>query len=277
MTGAADAVLVLRRGGLGDCLLMLPLLRALRRARPGAALHFAGASECGELFCRRGVVDAARAAEDLELWHAERARQRLLGYREIVGDEPTLATVPIDVTRVVAGVPVARQWLPQAGLPTHWPDDGWLAPPRACRGPGVIVLAPGSGARVKCWPPVRWLELAALLADRGRALQVVVGPVELERDDPQRWPWPVPVTFVVGRRVTELAAELEAAAAFVGNDSGTTHLAAAVGTPTVALFGPTEPVLWAPVGPHVRVLRGAAGELAAIPAADVAAAVIGPR
>lgn len=267
MTGAADAVLVLRRGGLGDSLLMLPLLRALRRTRPGAALHFAGASECGELFCRRGVVDAARSAEDLELWHAGRARLRLAGYGVVVGDEPSLATLPIDVTRVVAGVPVARQWLAQAGLDGRWPDDGWLAPPRAFGGDGGVVLAPGSGGRAKCWPSPRWLELAALLG--ARPIMVVVGPVEIERDDPRRWPWPVPVTFVVGRRVADLAADLAAAAAFVGNDSGTTHLAAAVGTPTVALFGPTEPLVWAPAGPHVRVLRGAGGELATIPAAHV--------
>jgi ADP-heptose:LPS heptosyltransferase len=53
-----------------------------------------------------------------------------------------------------------------------------------------------------------------------------------------------------------LAAVLAQATLFVGNDSGVTHLAASVGTPTVALFGPTDPGRWAPIGPAVQVLQG---------------------
>ena len=45
------------------------------------------------------------------------------------------------------------------------------------------------------------------------------------------------------------------AARFVGNDSGPGHLAAITGTPTLALFGPTDPARWRPLGPHVKVLR----------------------
>jgi ADP-heptose:LPS heptosyltransferase len=53
----------------------------------------------------------------------------------------------------------------------------------------------------------------------------------------------------------ELARWLAQARLFVGNDSGITHLAAAVGTPVLALFGPTDPAVWAPRGPHVQVGR----------------------
>jgi ADP-heptose:LPS heptosyltransferase len=52
----------------------------------------------------------------------------------------------------------------------------------------------------------------------------------------------------------DLACWLARARLYIGNDSGPTHIAAAVGTPVVALFGPTDPHLWAPRGPHVRVL-----------------------
>jgi ADP-heptose:LPS heptosyltransferase len=52
----------------------------------------------------------------------------------------------------------------------------------------------------------------------------------------------------------QLAAKLAAAALYIGNDSGVTHLAAAAGAPTIALFGPTDPATWAPIG-TVRVLR----------------------
>ena len=60
---------------------------------------------------------------------------------------------------------------------------------------------------------------------------------------------------------------------FVGNDSGTTHLAAMLGAPTVALFGPTDPAVWAPTGPRVRVLGGG-DPTAVVDVAAVGAAVL---
>ena len=53
----------------------------------------------------------------------------------------------------------------------------------------------------------------------------------------------------------ELADGLAGARVYIGNDSGITHLAGAVGTPTVALFGPTDPEVWAPRGERVRCVR----------------------
>jgi ADP-heptose:LPS heptosyltransferase len=66
--------------------------------------------------------------------------------------------------------------------------------------------------------------------------------------------WPVRV----------LAAALAEAGLFLGNDSGVSHLAAAVGTPTVALFGPTDPTVWSPIGPRVTVVRSPDGTMDAI-------------
>jgi ADP-heptose:LPS heptosyltransferase len=70
----------------------------------------------------------------------------------------------------------------------------------------------------------------------------------------------------------ELACWLATARIYIGNDSGITHLAAAVGTPVVALFGPTDPRIWAPRGPHVRVIGKPA--LADIMVDEVVAAVL---
>ena len=52
-----------------------------------------------------------------------------------------------------------------------------------------------------------------------------------------------------------LAGVIQRSRVYLGNDSGVTHLAAAVGTPTLALFGPTSPAVWAPRGEHVGVLH----------------------
>ena len=59
----------------------------------------------------------------------------------------------------------------------------------------------------------------------------------------------------------ELAAVLAKCAAFLGHDSGISHLAAATGVPTMALFGPTEPAVWAPLGEKVSVIQAESGEM----------------
>jgi ADP-heptose:LPS heptosyltransferase len=70
----------------------------------------------------------------------------------------------------------------------------------------------------------------------------------------------------------ELAAQLSSSQLFLGHDSGVSHLAAALGVPCVLLFGPTDPAMWAPPVPHVRVIRRGP-ELTAISVADVKAAL----
>ncbi len=105
---------------------------------------------------------------------------------------------------------------------------------------GSVVLHPFSGSARKNWPLDRYRELATLLP----------GPVE--------WLAGPEEQLVGALRIEdlgELARWLKGARAYVGNDSGITHLAAAVGVPTVAIFGPTEPKVWCPRGENVRMVR----------------------
>ena len=62
--------------------------------------------------------------------------------------------------------------------------------------------------------------------------------------------------------LTELATRLSTCRAFLGHDSGISHLAAACGVPSLLLFGPTEPAVWAPPQPWVSVLQAEEGDLA---------------
>jgi heptosyltransferase-2 len=80
-----------------------------------------------------------------------------------------------------------------------------------------------------------------------------------------------PLAVARGLGVGALAALLLRCAAYVGNDSGVAHLAGLLGLPTVSLFGPTDPAIWAPLGRAVWPLRAAAGELARLAPAQVAA------
>jgi heptosyltransferase-3 len=110
---------------------------------------------------------------------------------------------------------------------------------------GYIAIHPFSGSASKNWPFERFRELAARLQTILRAeIRWTAGPEEL-LDGAERF-----------ADLYELACWLGGARLYIGNDSGITHLAAAAGTPVVALFGPTDPVIWRPRGDRVRIVRG---------------------
>ena len=121
----------------------------------------------------------------------------------------------------------------------------------------IAAIHPGSGGEPKNWPVEKFAALARWLVDemdfqlvvvRGEADEVAANQLLGELA-------PRPVTQATGLKLVELAGVLERCALFVGNDSGVTHLAAAVGTPTVSLFGPASSPIWEPRGAQVRVVR----------------------
>jgi ADP-heptose:LPS heptosyltransferase len=130
---------------------------------------------------------------------------------------------------------------------------------------GFLAVHPGSGSPSKNWPLTRFLEAARSLSGASPWL-LVAGPAEEVLVAPpgsilaREWPLRV------------LAAVLARAGLFLGNDAGITHLAAAAGAPTLALYGPTDPALWAPVGPRVLTLRAPGGSLAKLDLDDVVSA-----
>jgi ADP-heptose:LPS heptosyltransferase len=118
-----------------------------------------------------------------------------------------------------------------------------------------LCVHPGSGSHRKNWPKEGFLEVARGAFRRWRLpSSVLLGPAE--RDQRKFWyAASGPSLFVKeGAPILEAARTLRRAALYVGNDSGITHLAAAVGTPSVALFGPTDPARWAPRGAGVKIL-----------------------
>lgn len=121
---------------------------------------------------------------------------------------------------------------------------------------GPVVVHPGSGSRQKCWPLERFAVLAERLNAKGRAARFVLGEVERERfssDDLARLGRIAPVIWP--SNYIELLDELAQASMFVGNDSGPSHLAGIIGLPTVAIFAPTDPTVWRPLGPRVRIVQ----------------------
>jgi ADP-heptose:LPS heptosyltransferase len=281
--------LVVHPGALGDVLLAGPALVHLGHL--GFRTTLAVASRLVGLFAGSGLVDSACDLESLALHRLfveppdPAALSAVASYDAVVswlgaGDPAFRASLaglgrPAVIARAVpppgarrhASRHLVETLAPLGPLP---PDLPWtrLGVPEPSRyaarawlaargiGPGeAVVLQPGAGSATKAWPD--FAPLARRLRDLALPVVALVGPADgsvvetllaagalderaLARD------WTLP----------EVAALLSLARAAVGNDSGPTHLAAAAGCPTVAVFGPTDPAVWAPVGPRVRVVAG---------------------
>ncbi len=155
-------------------------------------------------------------------------------------------------------------------VPLSWRQLGW----RELRNSGIdpnegyLVLHPGAGGESKRWAMERYVELARSLRGDIRGVRkavFVLGPVENEcfsdgEIESLRAEFPV----LSSLSLPILAGVLESARAFVGNDSGPSHLAAVVGTPTVALFGPTDAKHFSPLGLGVHVIEAGIMQLIAV-------------
>jgi hypothetical protein len=284
-------ITVVRAGGLGDTLLLLPALQWLRARLPGARLTLVGsawaealrpllpfpldvarfdAPRLAPLFAGappREVPPALGEADAVILYTAEpaspfarHAARACRGPCVVWGTAPAPGRhAALHFLGPLAAGPPGPADLPVPAL--HVPPelaDGartWLA---ARLGPdaGPAAIHPGSGGRRKCWAPERFAALAARL---GAPVLLIEGPADRDACEGVRSRLPAagpPLAEARALPLTELAALLGRCAAYVGNDSGISHLAAALGLPTVAVFGPTDAAVWAPRGPRVRVTAG---------------------
>src|SRR5205085_4474828 len=131
----------------------------------------------------------------------------------------------------------ADHLLTTTGLPAPPLPDLWKP------GSSRVIIHPGSGSRNKCWPG-----FAQLAAEIPEAV-MMTGPCE-SSDSFESLSLP----HLKDLTLQQAAREIQSCRLFIGNDSGITHIAAYWGCPTLALFGPTDPGVWGPVGRRVRVL-----------------------
>jgi len=268
-------VVALRR--LGDVLLTTPLIRSLRRAWPDAtieALVFADTAGIldGNPDLDRVIAMPARPTFGQSLACAMRLLKRYhLAISTQSGDRPTAFALLAGRTHVGPTWPgnrIKRQLLGRsvaAGGGMHRVEEvlriadalgiarapeivapaGQLAPEHAVMEPYAVIHA-SPMFRYKQWTQDGWRALARALAARGIDVVATGGPADggyldaLWRD--------MPAVRRLDARLSwrEVAALLSRARVYVGPDTSVTHLAAASGCPTVALFGPTDPRLWGP-------------------------------
>jgi ADP-heptose:LPS heptosyltransferase len=272
--------LALRASGLGDLLVVVPALRALRRHHPRWPLVLAAPPALGELALCGGAVDEVLHTDRPEVLRWNRVRPPALAVN-LHGCGPQ-SHQALDRTRpaerigfrspgwagpdwawIAARHPHERaRWcalLEAFGIPAD-PSDLRLPVPPGVRGNGpAVIVHPGAAFGAKCWPADRFATVAAAL-DRADAPVVITGSAA-ERPLAQRVASAagLPAARVLAGRtdLRQLARMVAGAGLVICGDTGIAHLASAFGTPSVVLFGPVPATRWGPPadGPHYTLSR----------------------
>ncbi|OGB91648.1 MAG: hypothetical protein A2Z31_09355 [candidate division NC10 bacterium RBG_16_65_8] len=279
---------IVRTGGLGDTILVLPTFEILRAAYPAATLTLVGSAwaealqplvPCGvrvlqfdRVFpaAHRGGSEGGSgtdvlAAASAVIVYTATPESDFVAHVRCACPGPVLVwpVAPAEgvhaarhLASAVASVPSDPDALP---MPTLRSPRGlrfrsrWWLDRQFGRGVRPVAVHPGAGGRRKCWPARRYADLATRL---DAPVLLVEGPADGDacREFVQVVDPAVPVVRAASESLPRLAALLVESRGYVGNDSGVSHLAAALGVPTIAVFGPTDPAVWAPPGPDVYAI-----------------------
>ncbi|EXG81714.1 glycosyltransferase family 9 protein [Cryptosporangium arvum] len=269
-----STVLVLRALGLGDLLTAVPALRGLRRAYPGHEIVLAAPARFADVVAATGVVDRLLPTV---------ARGREVPSR--LDWDGTPPDVAVDLhgngrlsRELLAALRPGRilSWVDGPA----WRDDehervrwcrllrwyGIASDPDDVRldvvgtpGPGAVLIHPGADAAARRWPADRFAAVARAVAAAGLPVTITAGRGEGALAGAVAERAGLPPGAVVGGDgdvpFGALAGRVAGARAVVVGDTGIAHLASAVATPSVVLFGPVSPALWGPPAhPRHRVL-----------------------
>jgi heptosyltransferase-2 len=289
---ARGKILVIRGGAIGDFILTLPAIAALRRQFPEAHLEVLGYPHIIQLAQVAGLVDRVQSIE-------ARALAGFFARRGILAEELAEYFSEFDIIVSYLYDPddifktnVGRCSTAQFVVGPYRPDEaekvhatkvylrplerfaifdadhvprlkisgpshtGESRPPK----PATIALHPGSGSEKKNWPEMKWAYLLQHLVNHTNANLLLMGG-EAEGERLQRLAAALPITrtrVAQSLALTELACMIQPCAAFIGHDSGISHLAAALGVPGVVLWGNTAEEIWRPPHNQVIVLKNPA-------------------
>ncbi len=242
--------LVVRACAIGDFVLNLQALRALQNVYPNTVFTLVGYPATLELAKEFITIDAIHSIE-VTPW-------RRLFYEPIEALNFDDAIVWMKAESVAdniraSGIPnvlqlepfpnfghAANHLLRTLGLRQPRLPDLWRIASNA------VILHPTSGSPHKCWP------YFSALMRRQPDSKILIGPVT-----PPDGAWLSdlePTRVLRNLTLSEVAETLKSARAYIGNDSGITHLAAYLGVPTLSLFGPTDPRIWGPIGRRSRII-----------------------
>lgn len=275
-------VTVVRSGGLGDTILLLPTLRVLTRMLPEAQITLVGSSwarrllpllperprfvpfdspDLTHLFSPNARKEPAGvfAEADLVIIYTADGHGPLAQNARRLCDGGVLNWPVEPPGRTHAACHFAAALLHEypglQDIPEPRLSNRLRAEPKHSPKRPTAAVHPGSGGHHKVWPVCRFVHLIQELDALGVEVFMPQGPADAQLcselcrrlpngslKDPEQLP------------LVNCAARLSTCDVYIGNDSGVSHLAAALGVPTVAIFGPTDPAVWRPVGQHVKVV-----------------------
>ena len=283
--------LILRGGAIGDFILTLPAIQALRDRWPDAYIELVGYPHIANLALAAGLVDHVESLDRADTarlftWRPTfseeqaahirsfdliisylydpdgvvQANLKATGVKQVIYGSPLVEEghaidslmKPLETLAIYGEKPSPRLTL-NAEKGKEWLKAHGLSG-------DVVAIHPGSGSPRKNWPAKNFLKLAERLRESGQRYLMIFGEADADVAALIRKEIP-PVIELSGCTLVELATVLSACRAFIGNDSGVTHIAAAVGLPTLALFGPSNADRWGPRGSHVSIIQAPKGTL----------------
>jgi len=288
-------ILVIRGGAIGDFILTLPAMAALRRQFPKAHLEVLGYPHIAQLAVAGGLAQRVQSIEARALaGFFAREGELAEDLRDYFSDFDLIISYlydPDEIFQTNVGRCTHAQFIPGPHRPGNGEDihatEVFLKPlsrlaifdaeptPRleverafetTLAGGRWLAAHPGSGSEKKNWPERNWRELLQLLGEDS-ALNVLLVGGEAERGRLERLESALPagrVKLMQSAPLPEVARWLASCEAFVGHDSGISHLASAVGVRSLVLWGDSDESIWRPRGQELTILRGASG-LASLP------------
>jgi heptosyltransferase III len=305
-----NRVLIIRGGAIGDFILTLPALRALREAYPDTHIEVLGYKHIAALAENRFYAQAVRSIEygplssffarnsDLPaelasyfatfdliisyLYDPDRifeSNLRRCGVENLLCGPGKIAEKGSHAARQLAR-PIEEFGIRVADLTERIflsEKDRRLAQEFLGNlSRPIVAIHPGSGSTKKNWPLQNWIALFSgeyWHVEKRPSLVVVSGEADKAQTPQLEHDWKdSDVRFAINLPLPHLAAVLEHTI-FVGHDSGISHLAAAAGANCILLFGPTDPNVWAPRNENVQIVVAPSGKLEDLEIAQVQGAL----
>jgi ADP-heptose:LPS heptosyltransferase len=285
LTTSRPALLVLRALGLGDLLTAIPALRALAQAFPAHYRILAAPLYLAPLVSLSGAIDEVLDAAPLRPLQGKLSPIDVAVNLHGRGPESHRVLLPAKPNRLIAfahseipesaGLPQWRsneheidRWcrlLRESGIPADSSELDLRAPYEDPRARGTILVHPGASTESRRWPVDRWIELCTRLRNEGERILLTGSSAEFRRCRLIARAAHLPIDSVIAGTtdLREMTCIVASARAVVCGDTGIAHVATAVGTPSVILFGPTSPRYWGPPPErrsHRVIWRGVLGD-----------------
>ena len=258
--------LICHRGALGDFILTWPAILCLRKVLPEYHFLGIGRAEYMKLAISFGILDTYidnESARLLDFFCGKRIPEEI-GSPHAAILWLTNGQETVDILKQTSSLPIvcippfpekqihlAKYYCSviQSHFPIKIPQDLSDCFPAKPREEQYALIHPGSGSFKKNYNPVFYRDLANILRQSDyRKIRFIFGPVEEEKMNKEDF---VGEWIEHPKDVMALAELLLYSSLYIGNDSGVSHLAGFVGTPTIALYKTTDPGIWGVLGKNV--------------------------